>query len=123
YRIMTASMSLSYLGMRITQLVVMVAGSYFVLKGDLSSGGFVSFLLLVNVFFRPVEKINSVLEIYPKGVAGYRRFEELMNVEPDIADRPNAIEVTNLRGAIRYENVAFGYTPDRLILEDFSLDV
>ena len=123
YRIMTASMSLSYLGMRITQLVVMVAGSYFVLKGDLSSGGFVSFLLLVNVFFRPVEKINSVLEIYPKGVAGYRRFEELMNVEPDIADRPNAIEVTNLQGAIRYENVAFGYTPDRLILEDFSLDV
>ena len=70
YRVMTTSMTLSYFSMRFTQLVVMVSGTYFVLHGQLTSGGFISFLLLVGVFFRPVEKINSVLESYPKGIAG-----------------------------------------------------
>ncbi len=55
YRLMAASMSLSYLSMRLTQLVVLIAGTYFVLRGELSHGGFVGYLLLVGVFFRPVE--------------------------------------------------------------------
>ena len=108
---MAASMSLSYLSMRLTQLVVMIAGSYFVLHGELTNGGFVGFLLLVNVFFRPVEKINAVLETYPKGIAGFRRYTELLDTEPDIADAPDAIDVGTLRGEIRYEHVTFGYEP------------
>ena len=91
YRLMAASTSLSYLSMRGTQIVVMVAGTWFVLHGELSAGGFVGFLLLINVFFRPVEKINSVMESYPKGIAGFRRYTELLDTEPDIVDVPDAI--------------------------------
>jgi ATP-binding cassette subfamily B protein len=123
YRIMTISMSLSYLSMRATQLVVMVAGTYYVLRGDLSEGGFVSFLLLVGVFFRPVEKINAILEIYPKGLAGFRRYLELLDTEPDIVDRPGAIEVAGLRGDIRYEGVSFGYAPDKPVLREIDLTI
>ena len=123
YRIMAASMSLSYFGMRLTQLVVMVAGTYFVMRGDLSNGGFVSFLLLVGVFFRPVEKMTQVLEMYPKGIAGFKRYLELLATEPDIQDAPDAIEVANLRGDIRYENVTFGYTPDRPVFRDLNLTI
>ncbi len=123
YRIMAASMSLSYLGMRLTQLVVMIAGTYFVMQDDLSYGGFVSFLLLVNVFFRPIEKINSVIELYPKGIAGFKRYLELINTEPDVQDRPNAIDVGQLRGDIRYENVTFGYTKDRPVFSNLNLAI
>jgi ATP-binding cassette, subfamily B, bacterial len=123
YRIMAASMSLSYLSMRFTQLVVMIAGTYFVLHGELSEGGFISFLLLVGVFFRPVEKINAVLETYPKGIAGFRRYTELLDTEPDIVDAPDAIAVSGLRGDIRYENVTFGYGPERTVLRDINLDI
>ncbi|MDQ3656451.1 MAG: ABC transporter ATP-binding protein/permease, partial [Chloroflexota bacterium] len=123
YRIMAASMSLSYFGMRLTQLVVMVAGTYYVMEGELSNGGFVSFLLLVGVFFRPVEKITSVLEIYPKGIAGFKRYLELMATEPDIRNAPDAIEVANLRGDIAYENVTFGYTPDRPVFRNLDLTI
>ncbi len=123
YRIMAASMSLSYLGMRLTQLVVMIAGTWFVMQGTLSYGGFVSFLLLVGVFFRPVEKINSVIEMYPKGIAGFKRYLELLNTEPDIQDKPGAIEVSNLTGEIRYENVTFGYTPDRPVFSGLNLAI
>ncbi len=93
YRLMAASTSITYLGMRLTQMIVMVAGTWFVLHGSLSAGGFVGFLLLVAVFLRPVEKINAVLETYPKGVAGFRRYLELLETEPDIVDAPGARDV------------------------------
>src|SRR5205085_6141073 len=55
YRLMSKSMSLSYMTMRLVQLFVMIAGAFFVLHHELTVGGFMGFLLLVNVFFRPVE--------------------------------------------------------------------
>ena len=123
YRAMSASTSLSYFSMRFTQMIVMVAGAYFVLHGELSDGEFVSFLLLVNVFFRPVEKINAVLEIYPKGIAGFKRYTELLDLEPDIADAPDAINVSGLRGDIQFEDVTFGYSQHRSVLSNINLTI
>ncbi|KQW85872.1 multidrug ABC transporter ATP-binding protein [Devosia sp. Root413D1] len=112
YAIMTASIALSYFSTRFVQLVVMVAGTWFVIAGELSYGGFVSFLLLVNVFFRPIDKITSVLESYPKGIAGFRRFTTLIDTEPDTADRPGARAVEGLKGDIVYKDVSFAYSGD-----------
>ena len=123
YRIMAASTSLSYLGMRLTQMLVMIAGSYFVVRGELSQGGFIGFLLLVGVFFRPVEKINAVIETYPKGIAGFRRYTELLDTEPDIADLQDAVDAPQLRGDIRYEGVSFGYSPGRPVLQGIDLTI
>ncbi|MDT8276531.1 ABC transporter ATP-binding protein [Roseomonas mucosa] len=123
YRIMAASLSISYLGMRLTQMVVMVAGAYFVIRGELTAGGFVGFLLLVGVFFRPVEKINAVLETYPKGIAGFRRYIELLETRPDVADAPDAVPAPPLRGDIRFEHASFGYTPDKPVLRDIDLEI
>lgn len=123
YKIMAASTTISYLGMRLTQMVVMIAGSYFVIRGDLTAGGFVGFLLLVGVFFRPVEKINAVLETYPKGIAGFRRYCELLDTAPDIVDAPDAITAPALRGDIRYEHVSFGYGEGKTVLKDISLEI
>ncbi|KGM33962.1 ABC transporter ATP-binding protein [Inquilinus limosus] len=123
YRIMAASTSLSYLSMRLIQMTVMIAGAYFVLTGRLSEGGFVGFLLLVNVFFRPIDKINSVIETYPKGIAGFRRYTELLDTEPDIVDRPGAVEVPALKGDIRYEGVSFGYGDGTPVLRGIDLAI
>ncbi|KWV56983.1 multidrug ABC transporter ATP-binding protein [Rhizobium altiplani] len=123
YKLMAASSSLSYMSMRLTQMVVMIAGAYFVLSGTLTAGGFIGFLLLVGVFFRPVEKINSVIETYPKGIAGFRRFTELIDTEPDIADAPDAITVDHLKGAIAYEDVSFGYNPEAPVFEHVDLSI
>jgi ATP-binding cassette, subfamily B, bacterial len=123
YRLMAASTSLSYMGMRFVQVVVMVAGTWFVIAGELSAGGFVSFLILVTVFFRPIEKINAVLEIYPKGVAGFRSYLELLETQPDIADRPDARDVGALKGDISFEKVSFSYGNGPPVLSDVDLQV
>ncbi|KXG87716.1 ABC transporter ATP-binding protein [Agrobacterium bohemicum] len=123
YKIMAASTSLSYMSMRLTQMIIMICGAWFVLKGDLTSGGFIGFLLLVNVFFRPVEKINSVIETYPKGIAGFRRFTELIDTDPDIADAPDAVEAPALRGEIAYQSVSFGYSDGKQVLRNIDLTI
>ncbi|MFE1600438.1 ABC transporter ATP-binding protein [Methylobacterium sp. ID0610] len=123
YRIMAASLSINYLGMRLVQIVVLLGGAAFVVRGDLSPGGFVGFLLLVGVFYRPLEKIAAVIETYPRGIAGFRRYRELLATEPDIVDRPGAIPAPALRGDIRFEGVRFGYAPDRPVLRDLTLAI
>jgi ATP-binding cassette subfamily B protein len=123
YRLMSKSMSLSYMTMRVVQLFVMIAGAYFVLHGELTVGGFMGFLLLVNVFFRPVEKINAVLETYPKGIAGFKRYTELLDTAPDIADAPGAVDVGHLRGDIRFDGVTFGYDAHKKVLDNIDLAI
>ena len=54
----------------------------------LSYGELVSFVLFVNVLIKPVDKISALLELYPKGMAGFRRFLDLIEQEPEIKDRP-----------------------------------
>ncbi len=123
YRIMTASLTLSYLSTRLIQLIIMLAGIWYVIQGELSYGGFIGFLLLIEVFFRPVAKITSVLESYPKGIAGFKRFTQLIDTVPDIKDAPDARAVTHLKGDIRFENVSFGYTPERATLHGITLAI
>lgn len=123
YKLMAASTSLSYLSMRFVQVVVMLAGGWFVVRGELSAGGFVGFLLLVGVFFRPVDKINAVIESYPKGIAGFQRYLAFLATRPDVADRPGGREVERLRGDIAYRDLHFGYSAGRPIFDGLNLEI
>ena len=123
YRTMAAGITLNYVAMRAVQVVVMLAGAWLIVKGRLTVGDFVAFLLLVAVFYRPLEKISAVIETYPKGIAGFRSYLNLLAIEPDIADRPGAQPAPALRGEVRYEGVTFGYDAARPVLRDLSLSV
>jgi len=123
YRLMAATNALSFLSMRLVQLVVLIAGSRLVLMGELTAGGFVGFLLLVGVFFRPVEKINAVIETYPKGIAGFRRYLGFLATEPDIADRPGAVAAPPFAGNVRFSGVGFSYGGDKPLLSGIDLDI
>lgn len=123
YKVMAASSSLNYMGMRLIQVIVMVAGAIFVLNGSLTTGGFVAFLLLVGVFFRPLDKIAAVIEVYPRGIAGFRRYLDLMETTPDVADRPDAGPAPALRGEVGFHEVSFDYGDDRPVIRDISLTV
>jgi ATP-binding cassette, subfamily B, bacterial len=123
YRIMAITLSLNFLGMRLVQVVILLAGTYFVTQGSLTVGGFVGFLLLVNVFYQPIEKIAAVVETYPKGIAGFRRYSEFLATPPDITDRPGARDLDKVQGAVAFEGVDFGYSDGRPILQGIDLSV
>lgn len=121
YNIMARALSLSYMLMRFVMLFVMVAGTWYVIHGELSYGEFIAYLLLTNVFFRPIEKINSVIESYPRGIAGFKQYLEILHTEPEIQDAPDAVAVAHLDGNIRFADVTFGYEDARPVLRDINL--
>ncbi len=123
YRLMATGITLNYLGLRLVQVIVMLAGAILIVRGRMSVGDFVAFLLLVGVFYRPMDKIAAVIETYPKGIAGFRRYRELLAIAPDIEDRPDARPAPPLRGAVRFEGVRFGYGPDRPVLRGVDIAI
>jgi len=123
YKLMAGSSVLNYVGMRLIQVVVMVTGAAFVLDGSLTTGGFVAFLLLVTVFFRPLDKIAAVIETYPRGIAGFRRYLELLETEPEVTDAPGAVQAPTFKGAITFSAVAFGYGHGPGVLKGITLAV
>lgn len=123
YKIMAMNMSISYLLMRLVTLFVLICGTWFVIKGHLTAGEFVGFVLLTNILFKPIEKINAVIELYPKGIAGFKRYVELLDTAPDIADSANAIAVDHLKGNIEYHDVTFGYQNKENILNSINLTI
>ncbi|NBD27837.1 ABC transporter ATP-binding protein [Paenibacillus glycinis] len=123
YKIMASNTSISYLLKRLVTLFVMICGTWFVIRGELTSGEFVGFLLLANVFIGPIEKINAVIESYPKGFAGFKRYVELMDTEPDVKDRPNAATIDRLHGNIAFRDVSFGYGGEAKVLRHIDLTI
>lgn len=123
YKLMAKSSSVSYMMTRLITIVVMVCGAWFFIQGELAIGEFVAFILLSNVFFRPIDKINAVIESYPKGIAGFKRYLEVIDTEPDITDKPDAVDAGALRGDILFSNISFGYEAGRTVLKDISLKI
>lgn len=123
YKLIAGNGAVSYMMMRFVILFVMVCGTWFVIQQELTYGEFVGFLLLTNVFFRPIEKINAIVEMYPQGVAGFQRYVELLDVEPDVADAPNASQLAPFQHEIRYEQVGFSYEDSKQVLRDVNLTI
>ncbi|MFT8316681.1 MAG: ABC transporter ATP-binding protein [Sporolactobacillus sp.] len=122
YKIMGANNTTNYFLMRLITLFTLISGSWFVIHGSLTDGQFVAFLLLANIFVKPIEKINAVIEIYPQGIAGFKRFIQFMHLEPEITDRPDAVDIKKVQGAILYQEVSFGYGK-RLVLDRINLEI
>lgn len=123
YKTMALSSSYNYFLIRLISLFALLFGAYYTIKGEITNGNFVGFILLSNVFARPIEKINTMLESYPKGIAGFKRFTSEIDKEPSIQDKENAQEVNGLKGDIHYDHVNFSYGDGTEVLTDLSLSI
>lgn len=123
YKVMGLSFSFNYFLMRLISLFALLFGAYFTINGEISYGEFVGFILLSNVFIRPIEKINNVIESYPKGFAGFKRFLEVMDTEPAIQDEKDAKPAKAFRGDIAYNHVSFEYSDGKNVLNHINLSI
>lgn len=123
YKVMGLSFSFNYFLMRLISLFALLFGAYFTINGEISYGEFVGFILLTNVFIRPIEKINNVIESYPKGFAGFKRFLEVMDTEPAIQDEKDAKPAKVFRGDIAYNHVSFEYSDGKNVLNHINLSI
>ncbi|MDQ6466250.1 ABC transporter ATP-binding protein [Exiguobacterium acetylicum] len=123
YKVMSKSLSGIYLTTRLMTLAVLVVGAYLTYREALTAGELVGFILYMNILLKPIDKITALLEMYPKGMAGFKRFLSMIDEDASLPDAPDALVVDRLNGGITFKDVAFGYEADRLILEHINLTV
>ena len=105
-------------------LVLGFAGVLIILERDImSSNDLFVFLLYITSFTSPIRKLAMFMEQYTAGMAGFRRFVEIMDTDPTIFDSPDAKELENVRGDIEFKNVTFAYNEGRKVLKNISLTV
>ncbi|MFD2654651.1 ABC transporter ATP-binding protein [Gracilibacillus thailandensis] len=123
YKVMAGTHSSIYMMTRFLTLIVLIVGAWLNFNGNLTYGELVSFVLYTNVLIKPVDKISALLELYPKGMAGFRRFQEILAKEPEIKDDPNAVTVDKLTGDIKFNQVDFSYDDQQQVLADINLQI
>ena len=107
----------------LTNLVIIAAGSFFIMLGVMSLGDLVAFLMYLMVFIRPIMQLTMLTERYQRGLAGYRRYEELMAIAPAVADGADAVAAGTIEGRVAFEDVNFSYNGKDPVLRRFSLDI
>lgn len=122
YKVMSITSSSVYMLMRFFTLVVLVFGAWLTFNNQMKIGELVSFILFVNILQKPIDKISAILELYPKGMAGFKRFLELLDSAPKILDRKDAIEVKSLKGDITLTDVTFSYDSNP-VLNNINLSI
>jgi len=103
--------------------IVIIFGGYQVLDGVMSIGVLMAFLLYVQRFFEPVLELSMQYTELQRAMASGARIFELLDVEPDIQDRPDAVELPPVKGEIVFRDMSFGYEPEKNVLHDINLAV
>ena len=123
YQTMAASSAFNYVLMRIITLIALVSGAYFTLKGELTTGQLVGFVLLANTFVKPIESMNIMIETYPKGFAGFKRFRHELAKPVAVQDLPGAQPAPHFQGQIEYRDVELAYDPGRPVISQLNLSI
>ncbi len=106
------------------QVSVIITGCVLIANGRLDISDLVTFLLYISVFTEPITTLVNFTEQFQNGYTGFERFRELMNIDPDIEDSPNAVPLTNVRGEICFDNVSFHYKENQEeVLQHINLQV
>ena len=100
-----------------------IVGAFFAIHGMLSVGRLTSFLSYANQYTKPFNEISGVITELQNAIACAARVFELMEAEPQEPDKPDAIELTQVKGAVELKNVSFSYVPEQKLIQDFNLTV
>ncbi|MCD7833902.1 MAG: ABC transporter ATP-binding protein/permease [Lachnospiraceae bacterium] len=105
-------------------IVVLLVGTGLITTGLMAIADMVTFLLYINNFTEPIKKLITLTEQFQNGFSGYERFLEVMDIEPDIQDAPDAVSIGVAKGNIRFKNVSFKYEENQdTVLSHIDLDV
>ena len=106
------------------QVNVILVGGALIASGRMNISDLVTFLLYIGVFSEPIKTLVDFTEQFQNGYTGFERFREIMDIEPDIEDSPDAVEMTDVQGRITFEDVSFRYNENTdKVLNHVDLDV
>ena len=101
-------------------VIILIAGGLFLYNGRINPGDYATFIVSVNLFITPVNTLITFMEQFQNGVSGFSRFLEIMDEAPE-EDAPDAIDLPQVQGEIRFENVSYGYEASGEVLHNVDL--
>lgn len=104
-------------------LSVVLAGGFFISDGSLSLTDLTVYILYINTFLSPLEKLVNFTEQFQKGITGFERFLEVMETEPEIEDIKGAKDIGKVKGEIVFDKVSFSYNEDEVILSNIDIAI
>ena len=124
YKIMGAFQSFTRLFDGIMYIVVVAAGALFLYYKQISAADYIAYLMFVTTLTTSVRRLVEFTEQFQRGITGIERFNEIMDIEPEIVDSKNATQLSNVTGKIEFKNVSFRYSPEtRDVIKDLSLTI
>ena len=103
-------------------VIILIAGGLFLYAGKISLGDYPTFIVAVNLFINPVTTLIGFMEQFQNGVSGFRRFCEIMDMEPEEDSSPRT-ELTDVKGDIEFRNVSYSYETTKGVLKNVDLSI
>lgn len=103
--------------------ITLTIGGYFAYKKEIQLGDLVAYLIYINQFLQPVKRLANFVEQYQRGMAGFKRFTDVIDIKPDIIDSEDAVNIAKVKGDVEFENVTFSYDEKNTILSNINLVV
>ena len=108
----------------LVNIVVIITGAVLISDGLVQIPDFIAFLLYINTFTEPIRVIVDFTEQFQNGYTGFERFTEILNIEPDIKDKEDAVDMTDVKGDILFDDVSFKYKDGaHRVLRHINLDI
>ena len=124
YHCMGSFMSSNLFFQGMMYLVTLVYGGYLIAQGEMQTADLAMYALYIGIFISPIQILVELVEMMQKGLSGFRRFLDVMETESEIRDAPDAVDLTDVKGHVRYDHVSFHYSDDETaVLSDISIDI
>ena len=104
-------------------VLVIAGGGFFIMRGYMDYIDLVTITLFTSSFLVPIRRLGTMAEQFVVGMAGFMRFREIMDTQPDIKDAPDAISLDNVKGEICFDNVSFAYNSGVEVLEKLNITI
>jgi len=104
-------------------VIVVGFGGWLAINNHIEIADIVAFILYLSLFYQPITTLARVVEDLQQATAGAERVFEVLDTEPDIKDKPDAIEIFKAKGEIKFQNVRFSYIPENDVLKDISFQI
>ena len=123
YRCMGSFMGGNLFFQGMMYLVTVVYGGWLIAKGQMAAEDLAMYALYIGIFINPIQILVELAEMMQKGLSGFKRFEAVMETDPEIVDAPGAVELADVKGHVRYEDVSFRYNDEEEVLNHVSFDI
>lgn len=104
-------------------VVTLVSGGFFIAHGSLTYNDLAIYALYIGIFITPIGQLMDFTEMLQKGYAGFKRFAQIMETEPEIQEKPDAVELKDVKGEIQYRDVSFSYDEKEQVLEHLNVEI